>query len=151
MGLSGRFMRVRGGPHMTDRYHEGNGPYSDHETRKALLVLGPNDIVEIDGYGEMEVIDREEPYFGVELTVGNDDVSYRIVPAGFANDPELWRVDTDEDGFIIGFEFVDNVTLEVSEVGKSLRCPICNEVLQNEMERRLALIGQYCPHEGVQT
>lgn len=136
---------------MTDRYHKANGPYSNHQTRKSLLVLGPDDTVQVDGHGEMKAIDREEPYFGVELSLTTDNESYRIVPAGFANDPELWRVDTDEDGFIKGFEFVDNVGLEVISVGKSLRCPICNEVLQNELERRMALIGQYCPHKEIQT
>lgn len=137
---------------MTDRstsgnYHEANGPNSGPATRKALLILGPNDIVNVEGHGEMEVYERDEPYFGPELALGNEKNNYRIVGAGFAKDPELWRVDTDEDGFIQGFQFVDNVELEVVKVGKSLRCPICNEVLQNKRERRMALIANYCPHD----
>lgn len=129
-------------------YHPADGPYSDHDTRTALLTLGPNDIVRVEGHGEMEVYDRREPYFGLELRLGNDENNYRIVPAGFARDPELWRVDTNDRDYVVGFEFVDNVELEVESVGKSLRCPECGEVLQNRRERSMALVGGYCPHDG---
>ncbi|WP_135306338.1 hypothetical protein [Haloarcula amylovorans] len=127
-------------------YHEGE-PVSDYETKTALLVAGLKDTVAVEGHGEMTVVKRNDCYLGPKLTLVDDnEQNWRVVPAGFAADPELWKAVSDDDGFIEGWERVGNVSLEVVDVGKATQCK-CGEILQNRREKSMALVAGVCPHE----
>lgn len=130
----------------SERIHDGS-PVSDPDTKTALLCAGHNDTLRVDGHGEMTVVDRTDPYFGPKITLHNeaDGLNYRVVPAGFDNDPELWRAVTGDDGeFIKAWAFVEHVALEVTDVGQADVCE-CGEVPQSLREKRSAVVG-VCPH-----
>lgn len=123
------------------KIHRGE-PVSDLDTKNALLMAQHDATLALEGYGEMEVAKRADTYYGPKLTLWDGERNYRLVPAGFANDPELWKALTDEEGFIKGWEFVDNVSVELSEIGARVQCE-CGELLETRQEKRMAIGGCY--------
>ena len=127
----------------TGLYHEGR-PVSDEDTKTALLVANHGDTLRISEYGEMTVVKRTDTYFGPKITLDAGEASYRLVPAGFARDPELWRAAVDEQGFTEGWRFADHVSAEIVDVEPAVQCE-CGEVLESVREKRMATVG-VCPH-----
>lgn len=130
---------------MSDRRVHREPSETDVETMQVLRLADHGDTVRIDGYGEMWVNKRDEPYYGPQLWLHADDEQYRLVPAGFARDPELWRAIGGREG-LDGWELVDNVSAEIVEVGETVWCGECGELLTSLREKRMADDG-VCPHE----
>ncbi|WP_435125430.1 hypothetical protein [Halobaculum sp. D14] len=119
---------------------------SDEATKQVLLLAQHTDVVEVDGHGRMTVARRTESYFGPKLTLTHDDTdeTFRLIPAGFDSDPELWRAVVDDAGFIVEWELVDHVSAEIVEVGPGMQCG-CGEICASLRERRAAVVGR-CIH-----
>jgi hypothetical protein len=122
--------------------HEGE-PVSDYDTKKALMVVQHGDKIHVEGHGEMTVHESTETYYGPSLKLYDDETSYKIVPGGFARDPELWRAVGDE--YIEGWECIDEVSIEISAVEAVEVCE-CGETLSTLQERRAAAVG-VCWHD----
>jgi len=132
------------GSHADGPQHSGR-PVSDYDTKTALMVASHEDVLAVDGYGEMSVTKRTDTYYGPNIKLTDGDDNYLLVPAGFADDPELWRAVTDEDGFVEGYDQIDNVGVEVAEVANPPQCE-CGELLESQREKREAFIAGVCPH-----
>jgi hypothetical protein len=110
-----------------------------------MLVAGIDDVIEVDGHGEMTVVDRQEPYYGPVLKLAGDDgESYKLLCPGFASELELWRA-VSTDGFIDGWNRVGNVSAEISQVGNAFQCE-CGEVVKTLREKRAIVVGGVCIH-----
>lgn len=131
----------------SEAYHDGR-PVSNSDTKTVLLVAGHKDTIRVDGYGEMVVAERTDCYFGADLILRSEgeDEGYRLVPHGFANDPVLWRADTDDEGRTHGWERVGEVSAEMVEVAPATQCE-CGEILKSKRQKRMALVAGVCPHE----
>jgi hypothetical protein len=125
--------------------HTGE-PVSDYASKTVMLVASHDDVISVEGYGEMTVAKRTDTYFGPELTlVANDGTNYRLVAPGFALDLELWRAVTDDEDFVEGWNRVGEIAAKLAEVGDAPQCE-CGELLSTRREKRQAFIAGVCPH-----
>lgn len=124
--------------------HQGEPPV-DHDTKTVMLVAHSKDVVEVEGHGEMTVVDRKDTYFGPDIWLDDGERNYRLSAPGFARGVELWRSITTGRGYIKGWERVEEVSAEIVEVGKPPQCE-CGELLESRMERSSFLVAGVCPH-----
>jgi len=51
-----------------------------------------------------------------------------------------------DDGYIEGWRYLDNVAVEIAEIGEAPQCE-CGELLDSRRGKSMAFLSGVCPHE----
>lgn len=113
-------------------------PKADYESKTVMLRGETGDTVDVDGFGEFEIVQRTNTFFGPKLRLRSDDGGAMLTAPGPASELMLWFYHGEQ------LERQGEVSAELVDEKQYDICA-CGEPIKNSRHQQLALnkIGEH--------